>query len=263
MATKPSTTTDWATDGGALKLDPTSNQQTRGWDTSDGTTAGVPDKPTLQHQNGWQNLVHQWILYLEEVTDNSVVPLGGIIGVSSDLTGAFDSATGVVTDGFILCDGAAIPGGNAVSGTTPNLTDSRFLMGSSTAGTSGGNASNQINLQHNHDISHNHQVLGWNRFSSIRSALYTVSFSSSASNAELTGIDANKNIYTQGAESGGTGANAKTNTALSDAFYKLYSSGALDAPSGSLGTAASDSQLSTTQSILPQYYTVKYFMRVN
>jgi hypothetical protein len=69
MATKPTETTDWATDGAALKTVPTSNQKTHGWSTSDDTVSGVPVRPNLQNQNGWQNTVHDWNQYFQLVTD--------------------------------------------------------------------------------------------------------------------------------------------------------------------------------------------------
>jgi hypothetical protein len=70
------------------------------------------------------------------------VPLGAIIPIRQGLTGAYPiPASGAVdANGFMYCDGAAIPSGNAVSGNTPNLTDGRFLRGSTSAGATGGSA---------------------------------------------------------------------------------------------------------------------------
>jgi len=70
MPTKPTVSTDWAKSGSALKLQPSGTQQTRGWDTDDGTTDGVPEKPTLQHQNGWQSNVNDWCDYFTAKTDD-------------------------------------------------------------------------------------------------------------------------------------------------------------------------------------------------
>ena len=74
-------------------------------------------------------------------TGNSI-PLGAIIPIRSGLTGVYATpASGVVdANGFMYCDGSVIPGGNAVSGSTPNLTDGRFLRGSTSSGTTGGSA---------------------------------------------------------------------------------------------------------------------------
>ncbi len=81
------------------------------------------------------------------------VPMGAIIPIASNLTGAHAIPSSGTVDswGFIYCNGAAIPGGNTVSGTTPNITDGRFLRGSTVAGTTGGSATK--NLQHTHSFS--------------------------------------------------------------------------------------------------------------
>jgi hypothetical protein len=77
------------------------------------------------------------------------VPLGSIIAIASNLTGAMAiPSTGTVdSNGFQYCDGAAINAGATMSGTIYNLTDERFLVGSTTAGTTGG--SNTL-IDHTH-----------------------------------------------------------------------------------------------------------------
>jgi len=70
----------WANDPSSLKLDATSNQRIRGWDTNDGTAEGRPDRPTLQHTNGWKYAVYKWLQYISSIRN----PLGTII--RSDLT---------------------------------------------------------------------------------------------------------------------------------------------------------------------------------
>lgn len=72
MATKPTKSTEWASDASALKIDPSADQQSYGWSTSDNTVSGVPVKPNLQNQNAWQNAVHQWKEYFEDITDDSL-----------------------------------------------------------------------------------------------------------------------------------------------------------------------------------------------
>lgn len=69
-----------------------------------------------------------------------IIPLGAIIPMTSGFTNAMAiPSSGTVSNGFIRCDGAAIPGGNTVQGTTPNLTGSIYLRGASTYGGTGGN----------------------------------------------------------------------------------------------------------------------------
>jgi len=69
--------------------------------------------------------------------------LGEIKAISSNLTGSHSiPSSGVVdSDGFMYCDGSTIPGGNSVSGSVPDLTDNRFLRGSTSAGSTGGSES--------------------------------------------------------------------------------------------------------------------------
>lgn len=71
---------------------------------------------------------------------DSVIPLGGIIAIRTGLTGAhpIPSPGTVDSKGFMYCNGAAIPAGNTVQGSTPNLTDGRFLRGATSSGSTGG-----------------------------------------------------------------------------------------------------------------------------
>lgn len=59
------------------------------------------------------------------------IPLGGIVPIHSGITGAHSvpSAAAVDVDGFMICDGSTIPGGQTCSGSCPDLTDGRFLRG--------------------------------------------------------------------------------------------------------------------------------------
>lgn len=83
-----------------------------------------------------------------------VNPVGSIVPIllDSPITGGGYTipSTGTVdSNGFQLCDGAAIPAGNTLTGNTPNLSDGRYLRGFTASGTTGGAntvtlASNQI-----------------------------------------------------------------------------------------------------------------------
>ena len=94
-----------------------------------------------------------------------IFPLGSIIPVASNLSGSFSIPTsGTVSSGWQLCNGVAIPGGNTLSGNTPNLADNRFLMGSSSAGTASGtnlitpvgSIGGSQSIQHHHTFAHTH-----------------------------------------------------------------------------------------------------------
>jgi hypothetical protein len=300
MAVKPTQKTDWATDGGALKLDPTSVQQTKGWDTDDGTTNGVPEKPTLQHQNGWQNIVHTWVKYFEEVTDNSVVPIGGLVAVASNYAGAFDSPPGVVTNGLILCNGDPIPAGNAISGNTPNLSDNRFIMGSTTsAGLSSGSNTKDLShshtvdshvhsmQNHTHDIgTHTHTSPGHRHVASSGGGgdddLYVAMWWEStvgtgrfyikehnlfSHNEPISGFFAAPTVQDVSDNSGtintGIQVSGQTqSTSVTTNANTAYNSGGPSSTNTGTDAPGTDTQLSSTQDILPQYYTAKYYMRV-
>jgi hypothetical protein len=75
------------------------------------------------------------------------VPLGGVIPVigtysATNNTGTFTTATGIPgsgvisDDGFMRCNGVEIPSGQdaKLSGFTPQISDERFIQGSTTAG---------------------------------------------------------------------------------------------------------------------------------
>jgi hypothetical protein len=144
-----------------------------------------------------------------------VVPLGAIIPVYNSLSGAMVSpGSGVVnTSGYMLCDGAPIPGGNSVSGTTPNITDNRFILGATTAGTTGGSNTKTIattNLPaHSHvmDHGHGHTIStidggGHSHVFSLKAADHTHSFSGQTTET-VGGLNAGGDAIT---EYGGPGA---------------------------------------------------------
>lgn len=94
-----------------------------------------------------------------------VVPIGAIIPVIAGGMAASwqPPATGVIKDGFMLCDGATVPSGQGspLQGLAlPTMNDSRYLVGSATGGTavaevatgSGGSAT-QAMASHTHYMS--------------------------------------------------------------------------------------------------------------
>lgn len=94
-----------------------------------------------------------------------LLPIGSVLPIMAHITGSYTPpASGVVQDGFMICDGAAIPGSQAMSGNTPVINDDRFLMGASAAGTAGGNTNitptgtigGSQSIDHTHAMSHTH-----------------------------------------------------------------------------------------------------------
>jgi len=93
------------------------------------------------------------ISVIPEKFEFGLLPVGSIIPLTTHLTGSITPpASGVIKEGLMLCDGSTIPSGAKLSGTLPNLTDERFLMGSTSSGTSG----LATDLTHGHDFSHTH-----------------------------------------------------------------------------------------------------------
>lgn len=91
------------------------------------------------------------------------VPAGSIIPVivNSPISGSTYSipASGIVRDGWMVADGACIPAGHLLTGNTPNLTDGRYLMGSSSSGSTGGYNSNCVCVaQQCLNVSHTHNM---------------------------------------------------------------------------------------------------------
>lgn len=79
---QPSQTPDWNT-GGANRVDPSSGQKTSGWT--------VNQAPPSSYFNWWMNLVYQWVLYLKNLTTESLTWTGfqtfntGIRGYGNNL----------------------------------------------------------------------------------------------------------------------------------------------------------------------------------
>lgn len=95
------------------------------------------------------------------------VPLGAVIPVvgtrslanngGTSITPTGIPATGVISDdGFQRCDGSAVGSGATLTGFVPDLTDNRFIQGSSSLGTLGGNSNNQVTLSVENLATHTH-----------------------------------------------------------------------------------------------------------
>ena len=99
---------------------------------------------------------------LEEALPAQAAFVGQIIAVASHLQGSasLPESGAVSANGWMRCDGEAIPAGQTLQGHTPNLTDGRFLRGASQAGGQGG--AEQFTLRvgnltpHTHTMDHSH-----------------------------------------------------------------------------------------------------------
>ena len=80
VTAKPSAKPEWATDGGALVLEPPSGKKTQGW---------IVEKPPVRYWNWLLLKTYQWIDYLENLTDrvsSEYDSIGGSIAAASHTT---------------------------------------------------------------------------------------------------------------------------------------------------------------------------------
>lgn len=92
-----------------------------------------------------------------------IVPVGAVIAIANSAAWSLPGAN-AIKDGYALCNGQSFPSGSnpAFTGTMPNLSDERFLQGSTTSGTTGG--ANTVTLAianlpaHDHGMSHTHSI---------------------------------------------------------------------------------------------------------
>ena len=103
-------------------------------------------------------------------------PVGSLLAIlnASPITGGgytIPPSGTVDSNGWMYCNGAAIPAGNTLTGSAPNLTDGRYLRGSTVSGTTGG--ANTVVLSsanlplHTHAISFNSGTEGSHYHASV------------------------------------------------------------------------------------------------
>lgn len=214
-----------------------------------------------------------------------LLPIGSVIATFPNLTGAYSTSATTAADayGFVKCVGQTISDATSpMNGqVVPNINNSIFLLGSTTAGTSGGSATASgvgahvhaftsstavPTAVHTHVFSHTHQ---WAREELSGNFLFVLTSSSAASTSISSGDTslANSNLsFTPGA----TGALSR----VADTATNLYTTGALSAPSGSGATAATAATADVTNvsgttnstgssfSIVPPYISTVYLMRI-
>ncbi len=207
------------------------------------------------------------------------IPLGAVIGTFPNLAGAYVCTATTVADasGYVKCNGQTVsdvtsPMNGAV---IPNINNTVFLAGSTTAGGTGGAATATLitaNLPahthtagsyatsvgvaggtavltgtttfapagHRHDMSHTHQWLTLN--GSFANWAYSLASASSSATTITTG-DALLFERNSSAETVGSGTGVWTN--LPSGTQGYFTTGALSAPSGSGATALTGLPTST------------------
>lgn len=205
-------------------------------------------------------------------TGRGILPVGSVIPLMSNLTGATAVTATTVADanGFVVCGGQVISDGTSpLNGQTiPNINNSVFLMGSGTAGTTGG--ANSITLSeaqlpahvhtinhthansfalsnatfgsstHTHGMAHTHQ---WAHYQNSNKQYYSRNTSSTASSSITNGNDTFWSF-----NDAGTGSSDTIVNNLS-ANTDLYTTGALSPPTGAAGATAATATPSATQTV--------------
>jgi len=212
------------------------------------------------------------------VSGPGTLPLGAIIPIASNLTGATAiPVTGTVdSNGFQYCDGAAIAGAATMSGTIYDLTDERFLVGSTVAGSTGGSnaitpagtMSGTQSMSHTHTgPSHTHT--GPSHTHSAGSITAMIRLGSAQILSKEVSVTSWTSTDTAGVNSTGGGSGSTTvgvstqGTSGSGGTGSTGSSGTGSTGSGGVTVSFSNGTFTgSSANNRPQYLSVVYLMRV-
>jgi microcystin-dependent protein len=191
------------------------------------------------------------------VNGPGTVPLGAIIPVGN--VGAWAlPASGEIKDGFALCDGTSFPSGShpSFAGNRPNLSDSRFLQGSSSVGGTGGANSKTLATAelpaHTHSIEHDHgsvntNTTGAHQHNILNSSAFPGNIDDGAGGSSF-------DVYNN-ATFGGNASGIDMITTSNGNHFHTVDLPNFTGTSGSVGSG-------TAFDIRPQYFGVVYLMRV-
>jgi hypothetical protein len=193
-----------------------------------------------------------------------IVPLGSVIAVGN-VAGWALPTTGQIKDGYALCDGQSFPAGSnpLFTGTMPNLTDDRFLNGSTTVGGTGGSTSKTTtgvgasfnkNVLNSDQIAHNHK---------LPFLVGTTSGGGGIIYGFASAATSGNGLYGNSASPGGTitAAIATIAGTTSASFAQVSDSNTATVSWNSVTVNASMTQ-GTISDIRPKYFSVVYLMRV-
>lgn len=227
----------------------------------------------------------------KEILDLQLPP-GAIISISNLYLGVNIPASGEVLNGYMLCDGSAIPSGYSVSGNTPNLTNGIFLRGSTQSGignindnsrtlnigqipthshsgapaNTGGAGSASINTgapgnNHNHNLTsvsaHRHAVFYNDQNTFVFTGINNFSsWLTSNGNARLATYnrDTNRSVYS-----------GNNNSSINDSNQTRNHSHNINNPGNhahNVSTSVNDSGGNTPVDFTPKYYNVVFLMAI-
>jgi hypothetical protein len=218
-----------------------------------------------------------------------LMPIGSVIATFPNLTGAYSTVATTAADayGFVKCEGQTIADATSpMNGqVVPNINNSIFLMGSMTAGTSGGAATSSglgahthtftsstsvAAAGHRHNFSHVHQ---WGH-NSTDDASGLTSKSNQDSSSTFIGTGSQGFFNELQAFSSVLSAGANRVALIRSSDTDLYTTGVLSGPSGTgssanTGTESADTTVAgttdstgTSFSIVPPYISAVYLMRI-
>lgn len=205
------------------------------------------------------------VAFTGNTSGRGIIPVGAVIGLASNLVGVSLPTSFLELNGQTINDATSPMDGV----TLPNVSNSLFLMGSSTAGTTGGAATYTLTeanvASHSHVIDHSHAntfALGGgvttasstHTHNIAHTHQYAVRDSSPNHDYSLTSADSSTTSITSSntdlysfPSTGYSSAAGTTNLARFIANNSLYTTGVLSPPSGSDGATAASATPSATQ----------------
>ena len=263
---------------------------------STATVTGVALNATTANLQG-TTTVSGAATFSGSTSGRGIIPVGAVVGLASNLTGVSLPSSMLELNGQVITDVDSPMNGVVL----PNVSGSRFLMGSTTAGTSGGAATYTLSSTqlpaHTHTINNSHA----NTLAVVNPTVDTSTHTHNIAHAHmwmrngrsLTAEDDSQTtitstngtkVFNSTSDRAATGGAPNSAYTVYD-FETFYTSGVLSPPSGSDGATAASDTPSTTQtitlsgavtdhsgssgssgtgsaySLLPSYITTRYIIR--